>query len=89
MIERRRYPRLKILKSGKIILSEKAPQVECTVRNLSDGGACLQVSATFGIPARFDFMLDGIRRCCRVAWMQGNKMGVAFEGPNACGGAAC
>jgi hypothetical protein len=41
-------PRRRMLKSGKILLG-KHP-VPCTVRNLSETGACLQVQTTAGIP---------------------------------------
>ena|SRR3990170_3638207 len=77
--ERRRAARARILKTGKIVLSEKAPKIECTVRNLSEGGACLQVSTTYGIPSHFDVILDGVRRHCRVAWATDTRLGVAFE----------
>ena len=79
MEEHRASPRTRVLKSGKIILSEKAPKIECAVRNISYGGACLQVSTTFGILATFDLLLDGLHRHCRVAWMKETKMGVAFH----------
>jgi hypothetical protein len=37
----------------------KGAQVECTVKNISDGGAALQVSTTIGIPKTFDLILTG------------------------------
>jgi PilZ domain len=78
MNEHRRSPRARMLKTGKIVLSDKAPKLECTVRNLSETGACIQVSATFGIPPTFDFILDGVRRHCRVAWIRDTRIGIAF-----------
>ena len=69
---------MRTLKSGSIVLSDKAPKIACTVRNISEGGACLQVSATFGIPQNFDFILDGVRHHCRVAWMRDSRIGVAY-----------
>jgi hypothetical protein len=50
-------PRRRLLKSGKILL-RKHP-VPCTIRNLSERGACLQVQTTAGIPAIFDFLRAG------------------------------
>jgi hypothetical protein len=44
MDERRKIPRRRILKSGKILLGRR--QVQCTVRNLSEIGACLVVQTT-------------------------------------------
>ena len=53
---------MRMLKSGKIILGTQA--VACTVRNLSDTGACLEFAGTFGIPGTFEFVLP--ERCHRV-----------------------
>jgi len=78
MSENRVRARRRMFKTGKIVLSDKAPKVECTVRNLSDTGACLEVSVTFGIPSRFDFICDGVRLPCRVAWIRDKKIGVVF-----------
>jgi hypothetical protein len=79
MGERRRLHRPRTLKTGKILLSEKAPKLECTIRNLSDGGACLQISTTVGIPAYFDLLLLGNeRRACHVLWRTSTQLGIAF-----------
>ena len=77
MRERRFHPRVRVLKSGKVILGKKT--VPCTVRNISEGGVCLQVQTTFGLPAQFDFaMAAGPARACKVAWLDATRMGVAF-----------
>ena len=56
--------------TGVISFSELGTTVDCTVRNLSLGGACLTVTSPAGIPNEFDLMLDRdtITRCCLVAW---------------------
>lgn len=80
MDERRKSQRLRVLKSGKIVLSDKAPRVECTIRNLSDGGACLQIATTYGIPSAFELILgEGSRRACHVVWRTDTRMGVSFQ----------
>ena len=79
MDERRSSPRMRVLKSAKIILSDKAPKVECTVRNISETGARLQLSTTYGIPPTFDLILNDTRRHCRVAWMNQTHIGAAFQ----------
>jgi hypothetical protein len=66
--ERRTSSRSRVLKTGKIMLSEKAPKLECAVRNLSATGALLQVSSTYGIPAHFDLLIGNERRSCHVVW---------------------
>ena len=78
MNENRISPRRRVLKSGQIALSEKAPKLECTIRNISDTGACLQVSTTFGMPASFGLFADGVRHNCRVVWRTDTRLGVTF-----------
>jgi c-di-GMP-binding flagellar brake protein YcgR len=80
MDERRKNSRTRVLKSGRIAVSAKAPRIECAVRNLSDGGACLQVhSGTFGIPREFELHVEGApNRMCRVIWRTENRLGVSF-----------
>jgi hypothetical protein len=53
MKDRRTAPRKRVLKSASIVLSDKAPKLDCTVKNISETGAMLQVSTTLGIPASF------------------------------------
>jgi len=67
-----------MLKSGKILLGKAA--VPCTVRNLSDGGACLQVQSTYGIPSAFDVAIDDKPvRACKVVWLDATTLRVEFQ----------
>jgi hypothetical protein len=78
-VERRQPPpRRRLLKSGKILLG-KHP-VPCTVRSLSETGACLQVQTTAGIPAIFDFLRAGeaTARTCKTIWRDDTQIGVMF-----------
>ncbi|WP_296524869.1 PilZ domain-containing protein [Rhodoplanes sp.] len=79
--DRRKTTRARVLKSGRIAVSAKAPKIECAVRNLSDTGACLQVhSGTFGIPREFELQLDGgLRHPCKVMWRTESRLGVSFD----------
>lgn len=77
--EKPRSPRHRVLKGAFIVISEKAPKLEYTVRNISDTGAALQVSTTFGLPQAFDIIVDGVRRRCHVVWRTDTKIGVSFE----------
>lgn len=76
--EKRATFRKRVLKTAQIILSDKTPKLDCAVRNLSNTGACLQLSTTYGIPMNFDIVLDGIHHPCRAVWRTDTKMGVAF-----------
>jgi hypothetical protein len=79
MSENRVAPRRRLLKTGFIIISAKAPKIECAVRNISGTGSALQVSTTVGIPHIFDLVVDGLRRRCRSQWRTDTKIGVLFE----------
>jgi PilZ domain-containing protein len=78
--DRRHAPRARVLKSGRIVVSDKAPKIECAIRNVSDGGCLLQISTTFGVPHEFDLVMsDGTRKRCQVMWRTETRMGVAFR----------
>ena len=68
-----------VLKRAFIVISEKERKLECTVKNLSDGGAALQVSTTIGIKKNFELIIDGKSYHCRSVWRTDAKIGVAFE----------
>ena len=70
MSERRKYPRHRTLKAGRIVFNHRFSVISCTVRNVSEGGACLQVASSVGIPDCFDLTIEpeGASRTCNVAW---------------------
>jgi hypothetical protein len=79
MAERRKTPRRRVLKSGTIILGKKAA-LPCTVRNLTESGAALEVDATFAIPSTFLFSQPGQgARICKVIWRTDKRLGVHFQ----------
>ena len=77
--EKRVASRRRVLKGAYIMISEKAPKIECTIQNISETGAALRVSTTIGIPQHFDLLFDGMRRHCRSQWRTDTKIGVLFE----------
>ena len=79
MENKRVAARRRVLKTGYIVISDKAPKIECTIRNVSETGGALQVSTTIGIPTSFDAIIDGVRRHCRSVWRTDTKIGVAFQ----------
>lgn len=80
--ERRRKPRRRTLKSGKIII-EKKSIFDCMVRNLSENGALLKLESTVGVPTEFEFKIinDDIHVHARVRWRTDTEMGIIFEAP--------
>jgi len=78
MEDRRESGRLRMLKSGRIVLGKAS--VPCTVRNLSQSGACLQVQSTYGLPSAFEFILDDKPpRPCKVVWLDATTVRVQFQ----------
>ena len=78
--ELRKEARLRTLKGGRIVLPNGNSTISCTIRNLSAGGACLELASQLGIPDAFDLIIGegNVRRPCRVAWRKANRMGVQF-----------
>src|SRR5262249_52965144 len=62
----------------------KRSVIDCVVRNLSDTGACLQISNPAGVPAAFDLIeSDGASRACHVVWRSETRIGIEFGGADA------
>jgi PilZ domain len=77
--ERRNVARHRALKTAHIAFKGHGATIDCTVRNLSDGGACLNVESSIGIPDSFDLLLGHASvRNCRVAWRKATQIGVEF-----------
>jgi hypothetical protein len=77
--QNRRTPRHRVLKAGTIEFGGGA--IDCTVRNLSDAGAALDIASPVGIPDKFILFLqtDGSRHRCVMRWRMERRIGVAFE----------
>jgi hypothetical protein len=75
----RAAPRHRVLKAGSIEFNGGV--IDCTVRNISDTGAALQVATPLGVPDTFWLLIPGdhARRHCRVAWRRDRRIGVAFD----------
>jgi diguanylate cyclase (GGDEF)-like protein len=80
MAERRTVTRGRTLKSGRIVFNDGRSAIDCAVRNLSGGGACLEVASMIGIPDTFTLTIDGdgVPRACTRKWTAGLRIGVAF-----------
>lgn len=75
--EHRAAPRHKVLKSATISFGGGA--ITCTLRNLSDSGASLEVTSPIGIPDTFVLQTEGEARHCRVIWRKEHRIGVRFK----------
>ncbi len=85
MNNRRREQRIRTLEFGKIIFGRQLNSVDCIVRNLSAGGACLQVESTDSLPQEFFLKIpvENLRCFCRIMWKAQDRVGVAFPGRSA------
>jgi hypothetical protein len=74
----RTAPRRKVLKAGSIQFGGSA--IDCTVRNVSETGAGLEVVTPLFIPDRFTLAVQSeqLRRPCRIVWRRERRMGVTF-----------
>ena len=79
MIEKRKAPRHKVLKHG--ILAYSGGGTDCMVRNLSAGGARLDVGNPLSLPPSFTLLIetDQFMRRCHPVWCSDNRIGVAFD----------
>jgi hypothetical protein len=77
----RREPRHRVFKGGHIIFNHGNSVFDCRVRNLSTGGAMLEMPTLLGIPSHFDIALEDPHkhRPCTVMWRTNTLMGVAFD----------
>jgi hypothetical protein len=79
MFERRKHDRPASNEPAQIVVDEPDSTMGCTIRDLSDDGACLEVSDTLLVPSLFKLVLaSGATRFCRVAWRTQNEIGVRF-----------
>ncbi len=74
--DKRSDPRHKVLKAATISFGGGA--ISCTVRNLSDSGASLEVASPVGIPDSVVLEFEGGGRRCRVIWRKEKRIGVRF-----------
>lgn len=78
-LEKRLSPRRNTMIIATIVYDGGRTRLDCVIRNLSEGGAKLEVPTVRGIPASFDLMVPGHRpQHCRVAWRALKELGVQF-----------
>jgi hypothetical protein len=77
MSEHRTSPRRKAYKAAKILLGKNSV-IDCTLRNVSKKGACVEVVSPVGIPNAFQIAIGDEVRDCRIEWTTAKRLGVAF-----------
>ena len=77
--DQRLSPRRNTMIEAAIVNDGGRSKMYAIIRNLSDGGAKIEVEKVIGVPNTFDLITPGMRpRACRVAWRALREMGVQF-----------
>jgi hypothetical protein len=76
---RRKEPRIPVIKPALITVNTAEKAIECKVIDLSKGGACLWLENIDELPDEFDIFYDSTARRCHVRWRTNNIIGVAFD----------
>ena len=81
-INHRKYPRHKVLKEGKIVSSTMNGAINVTIRDLSVGGARIQVPSYIGMPQEFSLLVasENLFYPSVAKWRTGEATGIAFVG---------
>jgi hypothetical protein len=79
--EGRRFERMRTFMAARIEYGS-GTTLDCTIRNISDGGAKLQVSGGVTLPGEFYLIIPqrGLHRRVRLCWRNEDFCGVAFVG---------
>jgi hypothetical protein len=77
----KRSVRKRVFKAGRISFNNRGSTIDCTVRNLSDTGAGLDVFTAQGVPKNFELVVpsDSLARSCHVVWQTARHLDVTFE----------
>lgn len=77
--EERKSKRVTTFKKGKVIFNNGHSVLECTVRNLSKNGACLQLPCHIELPTVFTLAIEGgEKHQCETVWFANDKVGVKY-----------
>ena len=78
MIEKRTTQRHRVFKGGTITYENSG--IACTVRNMSEGGAAIDLDTSVTLPQSFTLSItrDNFVRNCRTVWRSDRRIGLAF-----------
>lgn len=79
MSNKRAVDRRRVFKGGKIVFNQGGSVVDCTVRNVSETGALVNVVNAMTVPQDFELRWDDKARHCSVAWRKMDSLGVKFD----------
>jgi hypothetical protein len=78
--QRRRAPRQRVLKTARILLSEKTT-LDCQVRDVSETGAKLRIPNAASLPKTFRLvtLADNTIRDVEITWKTQDMVGIVFR----------
>ncbi|TPQ33382.1 pilus assembly protein PilZ [Bradyrhizobium guangdongense] len=78
MNEKRAAQRHRVFKGGTITFEGR--NLACTVRNMSTGGAAIDIDGPLALPPSFKLSIERDRfvRNCRAVWRSDKRIGLAF-----------
>ena len=81
--DNRKSPRRRVLKAGLIAFNNRHSTLQCTVRDISEGGARLLTAGSINAPDTFELLieLDGLEASCAVVARTASEIRVKFLGP--------
>ena len=78
-LEKRLSPRRNTMIAATIVFDAGRTRLECIIRDLSEGGARLEVATVKGVPQSFDLLVPRHRpHHCQVRWRALKELGVQF-----------
>ena len=85
MSEQKPMPQGRTFLAGKVISNYGQSSIDCTVRQMSDVGAVIEVESVHGIPEQFHLLISGERdpQPCKRAWQSDKQIGLVFEAAEA------
>lgn len=80
MPSRRADHRRRVLKGANLYFNNGYGAYDCTVKNMSEGGAMVKMEDSSGLPTVFDFNLKGdtAARSATISWRKNGMAGIKF-----------
>jgi hypothetical protein len=90
MLDRRQSLRDKVIFGGVAAINDRGSTMDCVVRNISEGGACVEFDESAKLPEemRLSIARKGRSFLARMIWRQAGKVGLAFQTMTASGAPA-
>jgi len=81
MPDRRQSARNRAMLGGVAAINSSGSTMDCVVRNLSEGGACVEFDSIARLPEQMSLSIvsKGRSYLARMVWGQANRIGLAFR----------